>query len=88
MSDTLTAAPTGAAPTALAASQAAGAALTPAGSPPITAYPPRTARQLSCVVQSWLVSAINNSPVSRHTDAYNHLVASLPALVAALTKEI
>lgn len=61
----------------------------PAGpEPSVLPALPAAAAAIQSIVQSWLVSTINNSPVSRHTDAYNHLVASIPALVAALSKEI
>ncbi len=49
-----------------------------------TQSPPSAAHQ---TVWSWFNDHIANSPVSRATEAVNHLMATLPALVAALEKE-
>jgi hypothetical protein len=35
-------------------------------------------------IRAWLSKHIHNSPVSRDTEAMNHLTASLPALQASL----
>ena len=40
------------------------------------------------VVGKWLISHIHGSPVARHTEALNHLNASLPALQAELVKAV
>ena len=43
--------------------------------------------RIDAAVTAWLDQQLRNSPVSRSTEAWNHLTAALPALVAAL-KEI
>ena len=38
------------------------------------------------IVGKWIVNHIHGSPVARHTEALNHLTASLPALQTELAK--
>lgn len=40
------------------------------------------------IVDSWVSSELRNSPLSRVTTAWNHLVEKIPALVAAIQKEL
>lgn len=54
-----------------------------------TARAEQEARRVSgidSVLQSWLNNQ-RNSPISQSTEAWNHLVAQLPALRAALVRE-
>lgn len=46
------------------------------------------ADRIAAVVQAWVSAHIHNSPISRQTDAMNHLTAALPDLVSRLDKEI
>lgn len=43
------------------------------------------AATVDAVVQSWVIRHIYSSPVSRNTEAYNHLAAVLPHLCSDLT---
>ena len=44
------------------------------------------ARRVEAAISAWLAEHIHNSPVSRATEAINHLVSVLPHLVTALVK--
>lgn len=39
-------------------------------------------------VEGWVAAYIRNSPMSRNTSAYNHLMASLPGLPSFIRKEL
>lgn len=63
-------------------------------SPPVEIVEPLTVVQapisskeqaITDAVNLWVVRNIYNSPVSRNTDAINHLHTALPVLIAALT---
>lgn len=57
----------------------------PAVTPPVDSTEPAAEPDaLDVAVDAWLKDQINNSPVSRDTEAYNHLRASLPALLQAI----
>lgn len=43
--------------------------------------------RFEATVRAWVAGHLANSPLSRVTDAWNHLQASLPALIAKL-KEV
>jgi hypothetical protein len=60
------------------------------GAPDITTGPTLQDKEnrLHDIVQGWLSSNIHGSPVSRSTEAYNHLVAALPALRALIMKDL
>ena len=45
------------------------------------------ANRISAGVSNWMASHIQGSAVSRSTEAYNHLVASLPALRDFIMRE-
>lgn len=51
---------------------------------PTAAEPSRADR----VVEDWFLENIHNSPVSRNTEAFNHLRAALDDLKRRLSKEI
>lgn len=44
--------------------------------------------RIQAVIGRWMAERIHNSPVSRSTDAINHLNAQLPSLACALDKEL
>ena len=46
------------------------------------------AARIDAVITAWLNGEIANSPIARDTGAWNHLVAKLGALKAALLKDI
>lgn len=52
------------------------------------ALPPKSAEEirLDQILADWVSGHIFNSPVSRETPAYNHLLDALPALKAAILK--
>jgi hypothetical protein len=54
---------------------------------PAAPEPSRLAR-LEHAVAEWFGAHIHNSPVSRATEAFNHLAQALPRLIAALAKDI
>lgn len=62
------------------------AAAAPAKSP----APSRSAKadRLEQVIAGWISRHINDSPVSRATEAYNHLLGKLEELKSALLKEL
>ena len=57
--------------------------------PPAVATPePAPVSAIDAVLAQWKLDFLNDSPVSRATDAYNHLiVTALPALRARLMSE-
>ncbi len=46
------------------------------------------AKRVEAAVLQWVRAHIHNSPVSRNTEALNHITASTPALVNAVTEAI
>lgn len=44
--------------------------------------------RIRAVIGRWMAERVHNSPVSRSTEAINHLNAQLPALASALDKEL
>ncbi|MDE1149717.1 MAG: hypothetical protein PW843_24460 [Azospirillaceae bacterium] len=57
------------------AGESAAAAPAPAAGTPLAA-------RLDAAVSAWIVDQVHNSPLARVTEAYNHLIGSLPALKA------
>jgi hypothetical protein len=43
---------------------------------------------IGAVLEAWLHETMRDSPIARSTEAWNHLVASLPALRDRIMKEI
>ncbi len=43
---------------------------------------------VSSAVRAWFDDCVRDSPVSRSTEAHNHLVGALPALAARIMREI
>jgi 3-oxoacyl-ACP reductase-like protein len=72
------------APTAVEAAPARAAAAPVAKPGPILA---KEAAIEACL-KDWLKAHVHNSPLSRASDAYNHLTSVLPHLVAKLAKEV
>jgi hypothetical protein len=52
--------------------------------PAAEAVPAPEPTKVDLAIKAWLDEHILNSPVSRSTDAYNHLVSVLPQLAASL----
>ena len=50
--------------------------------------PTRQPDVVQTTINQWLDDFIRNSPVSRATEAWNHLINALPALAAALKKDL
>ena len=46
------------------------------------------AKRVEAAVTQWVRTHLHNSPVSRNTEAMNHITASTPALVNAVTEAI
>jgi hypothetical protein len=55
---------------------------------PVAEAPDAKLAAITAVIDRWMVERIYSSPVSRSTDAINHLNAQLPALASALALEI
>jgi hypothetical protein len=51
------------------------------------ASPPAAPSNVGTVVRSWFATHLCNSPLSRATEAFNHVQAVLPALIEALEKK-
>lgn len=64
---------------AIAPETAPSAEVTPVAEPVVEATDP-----IEAAVAEWVGRHLANSPASRITDAWNHIQASLPALVAKL----
>jgi hypothetical protein len=73
------------APAVPGAAQPAAAVAEPAlQAPAAAAHTP----DVEAVVRAWVSIDLANSPVSRATDAWNHLQAALPRLIAMLKEEL
>lgn len=51
------------------------------------AKPVSAADRIDEIIRDWVADHIFDTPVSRNTEAYNHLVSVLPHLKAKLAKE-
>jgi hypothetical protein len=53
-----------------------------------SADPAAIEARLAGIIAAWVAGYVHNSPIAQSTPAYNHLLAILPLLVAAIAKEV
>ncbi len=60
----------------------------PGGEPEPVSETPSKIERATQIVNAWVVSSLFNSPLSRSTEAWNHLSSQLPKLASDIAKEL